>query len=641
MTQLKSASRAVPVALALCATAGQVQGQDMIALANLDIEELMGIQISSVSRREESLFQATASVFVITSDDIRRSGASSLPEILRLAPNLQVARVNAYEYAITSRGFNNRVGNKLLVMLDGRTLYTPLFSGVFWEMQETNLEDIERIEVISGPGGTVWGANAVNGVINIITRGAAQTRSTLVSANAGNFERSLTLRTGGRANRGIDWRVFAKAAEWDHSFLPGGADGVDAFDRQQIGFRADYDGGTDRVSVQGDMMRAQSQDRGLVGTLAIPRAKFRSRNLQANWTRELQSGSEFKVQAYYTYNMRDEFVLFSPESSIYDLEANHHVMLDGAGPRHEIVWGGGLRRAEDHVDPGFFSIYRPDSRRLAWENLFVQDAIGLTGNLRLTPGIKLEWNDFTGLEYLPSVNLAWQVADSHLLWSSWSRVIRAPSRFDRDIYFPEQPPFVIAGGPNFKSEVAQVLEAGVRGQPSRDFSYAVTLFHYNWDDLRSGTALPLPLYLVNNIEGNSYGVEAWATWQLTPALRLRGGFNTLDKELTFGTDLPDTVGVDNPTLHNDPDYQWMLRASYDVAANIQLDLQLRRVDELTIEPVPGYSALDLRLAWQPASNVEVSLSGNNLLHPRHVEYGPITSRNEISRSFLLGLRWML
>jgi iron complex outermembrane receptor protein len=320
------------LSLATLANAGHAQDRGVMDLANLDIEELMNIQISTVSRREESLAAAAASVFVITSDDIRRSGASSIPEVLRMAPNLQVARVNAYEYAITSRGFNNRVGNKLLVMLDGRTLYTPLFSGVFWEMQDTNLEDIERIEVISGPGGTLWGANAVNGVINIITRSAAQTRSTLVAASAGNFERGATVRTGGRVGDGLDWRVFGKATEWDHTFLPSGADGVDGWKRQQVDFRADYAGTDQQVTVQADTMWAESQHRGFAGAVEIPPVKVKSRNLQATWTRQLEVG-ELNLQAYYTYNMRDEFVLFSPESSIYDLEVNHHVSAGRPAPR--------------------------------------------------------------------------------------------------------------------------------------------------------------------------------------------------------------------------------------------------------------------------------------------------------------------
>ncbi|MGV3592651.1 MAG: TonB-dependent receptor plug domain-containing protein [Gammaproteobacteria bacterium] len=619
--------------------AAQDQGFSM-ELANLDIEELMNIQISSVSRRAENLSGATASVFVITSDDIRRSGASSVPEILRMAPNLQVARVNAYEYAITARGFNNRVGNKLLVMQDGRTLYTPMFSGVFWEMQDANLEDIERIEVISGPGGTLWGANAVNGVINIITRNASQTQSTLVSATAGNYERGATVRTGGSVGA-LAWRAYGKASEWDHTWLPTGAAGVDGFERQLVGFRADHDAGRQQFSLQGEVMQAESQDRGVAGTIAIPPVELKSRSLQANWNRELRSGSEVSVQAYYTYSMRDEFVLFSPESSIFDIEANHHMKFEaGRETTHDVVWGGGMRRAYDDVEPGFFTIYIPKERNLDWQNLFIQDEISLGRNLRVVPGIKFEWNDYTGREHLPSLSVAWQ-ADAHLLWASWSRVIRAPSRFDRDVYYPERPPFLIAGGPNFQAEVAHVVETGLRGQPTSKLSYSLTLFHYDWDKLRSATAPPFPLYLVNTIEGNTYGVEAWATWQITPKWQVRGGFNTLEKSLGFGTDAPDTVGVDNPTLHNDPDYQWQLRTRYDLRPNIQMDLQLRRVAELSIESVPSYTELDLRVGWQPTDKLELSLTGANLLHKRHAEYSAPANRNLINRSVAVGLRWML
>lgn len=616
----------------------QQQGFSM-ELANLDIEQLMNIQISSVSRRDERLSGAAASVFVITSDDIRRSGASSLPEILRMAPNLQVARVNAYEYAITARGFNNRVGNKLLVMQDGRTLYTPMFSGVFWEMQDANLEDIERIEVISGPGGTLWGANAVNGVINIITRNAAQTQSTLVSASAGNFERGATVRTGGSI-AGLAWRAYGKATEWDRTRLASGAPGVDAFKRQLIGFRADRDSGLQQLSLQGEVMQAESQHRGNAAGVDVPPVDLKSHSLQANWSRELRSGSQLNMQAYYTYSMRDEFVLFSPESSIFDVEANHHMTFDAGATTHDVVWGGGMRHARDDVQPGFFSIYLPRERDLDWQNLFVQDEIGVGGNLRVTPGIKFEWNDYTGREHLPSLSVAWQ-ADAHLLWASWSRAIRAPSRFDRDVYFPDEPPFLIAGGPNFRAEVAHVIETGVRGQPTNALSYSLTLFHYDWDRLRSGTPPPVPLYLVNNIEGDAYGVEAWATWQLTPKWQVRGGFNTLEKQLGFGTDIPDTVGVDNPTLHNDPRYQWQLRTRYDLRPNVQMDLQLRRVGELSIESVPAYTELDLRVGWQPTAKVEVSLTGANLLRERHAEYSPPASRNLINRSVLVGVRWML
>lgn len=611
-----------------------------VELASLDIEELMNIRITSVSRRDERLSGAPASAFIITAEDIRRSGATSLPEILRMAPNLQVARVNAYEYAITSRGFNNRVGNKLLVLLDGRTIYTPLFSGVFWEMQDTNLDDIERIEVISGPGGTIWGANAVNGVINIITAHTADTQATVLSGGAGSFERHASARTGGGSGP-LTWRAYAKANEWDSTWdSQRAAYGVDQWRREQLGFRMDWAGTDQQLIVQGDTMQGRSQHRGFVGTYELPPVEVHSSNLQARWTRELDGGSSVSVQGYVVHSEREERILFSPESTITDLEAQHHFTF-AAGFDHEVVWGGGYRHAHDKVGPGAVTNYLPSSRDLSWENLFIQDEIALSDTFSLTPGLKLEWNDYTGMEQLPSVRAAWELSEGHNLWAGWSRTVRAPSRLDRDVYFPATEPFIIAGGPNFVAEVAKVGELGYRSQPLADLSYSVTLYHYDWEKLRSGTPLPLPVYLVNNIAGESWGVEGWGTWQVASGWRLRAGFNTLEKDLAFNSGTSDTVGVANPTLHNDPDYQLMLRSSHDLSNGVQMDLQLRRIAALEVEPVPAYAEMDLRLGWSPVDNVELSLTGTNLLHSRHAEYGPANNRSEINRSVLLGFRWTL
>lgn len=608
-------------------------------LASLDIEQLMNIQVSSVSRREESVFSAPASAFVITADDIRRSGYTSLPEILRLAPNLQVARVNAYEYSITSRGFNNRVGNKLLVLMDGRTLYTPLFSGMFWEMQGINPGDIDRIEVISGPGGTLWGANAVNGVINIISKNAAETRSTLMTANAGNFERGASVRVGGSMGSDTAWRIYGRAHEWDRTIPTSNARLADEWQRKQLGFRVDWNGEQQTLSLQGDMLRGETPFRGFVGSLGIPAVKVAADSLQARWTRQLGEDSDLSVQTYWMHNERDEFILFSPESNIFDIELQQHTAFDFVGRKHEVVWGGGYRYADDNVGPGVFSMYLPASRELSWQNLFLQDEISLTDNLRLTPGMKFEWNDYTGREQLPSLRLAWNLAPEHFLWAGWSRVVRAPSRFDRDVYYPEKPPFIVAGGANFDSEVAHVLEGGYRGQPTASLNYSVTLYHYDWDQLRSGTPLPLPVFLTNNIEGKTWGIEAWGTWQVSRSWWLRAGANTLGKHLQFEAGTSDTVGINNPTLHNDPDYQLILRSSHDLPHGVQLDVSLRRIAALEVEPVPAYTEMDMRFSWQPVANLELSVAGNNLLHATHAEYNPATNRNLFDRTVLFGIRW--
>jgi iron complex outermembrane recepter protein len=252
-------------------------------------------------------------------------------------------------------------------------------------------------------------------------------------------------------------------------------------------------------------------------------------------------------------------------------------------------------------------------------------------------------NDYTGNEHLPSLRRAWNATDTQLLWGGWSRAVRAPSRFDRDIFFPEQPPFVLAGGPNFDSEVAHVFELGYRAQVSEAFNYSVTLFRYEWDKLRGASrAPPFPLYIINSIEGNSWGIEAWGTWEITDTWRLLAGVNTVEKNLDFKNGASGSiVGVNTSSLHNDPNYQWNLRSSHDFGSNVQMDLYLRRVDALKNQPVPAYTEMDIHVSWVPVENFELSVTGNNLLHARHAEFGPPTNRNVISRSILFGFRWTL
>jgi iron complex outermembrane recepter protein len=604
-------------------------------LMGLSLEDLSNLQITSVSRRGQNISDAPASIFVITADDIRHSGATSLPEILRLAPNLQVARIDSVQYAISARGFNNSIGNKLLVLLDGRTIYTPLFSGVFWEMEDAFLQDIERVEVISGPGATLWGANAVNGVINIITRPAAQTQGVLLVGSTGEGEYGGGLRVGGTVGS-ANVRAYVKTRSWDNTNRENGTDAVDTWDRAQAGFRADWASDADNFTLQGDMSRGESGHRGVVGTIAIPAVRVAGANLLGRWTRELRSGSSLNVQAYWSRSDREEVILFSPKSDIFDLELMHDVAFDA----HHLMWGGGYRYAKDDVTPGFITAVLPAKRSLDWQNIFMQDEWRLADDWTGTIGVKLEWNDYTGMEYLPNARLAWTPAAGHLLWSSVARAVRAPSRFDRDVYFPKTPPFIVAGGPEFESEVAKVLELGYRGTLSNTFTLAATLFHHGWEKLRSGTPLPLPTYLSNDLEGDTYGLEAWVNWQPARLWRISAGLTTLDKDLRFSPGGSDTRGPENPTLHNDPDFQWMLRSSLELGADLVLDMHLRRIDELTVEPVPAYSELNLRLAWVPTDEIEVALVGRNMLHNDHAEFGPPNGRSRIDRSVLLGARWL-
>src|SRR5437660_2067687 len=534
-------------------------------LKRLSVEELMNVEVTSVAKEPQRLLQAAASIQVITAQDIRRSGATSIPEALRLAANLQVAQINAHDWAISARGFNANLANKLLVLIDGRAVYTPLYGGVLWAVQDYMLEDIERIEVISGPGGTLWGANAVNGVINVITRNASETGGALFVGDVGNNERGGSLRYG----RGLDsgaFRIYGKFSNWDHTNRADGGAVPDAWRRGQVGFRADWKAADDAFTLQADAYDGHSQDRGSFGTLLIPAVTVSGMNLLGRWQRQLSGGSEFQLQTYLDHSKRDEAVLFRPVADIFDIEIQHAIPRG----RQQLLWGAGYRHGHDSVAPGIFTAFVPASRTLAWSDVFVQDEISLRERLRATLGVKLERNDYTGVEYLPSARLAWKFPAGGLLWSSLSRSVRATARLDRDIVFPATPPYLVVGGPDFQSEVADVFELGYRAQAASTLSYSITAFVHLWDRLRSGTAVPV--VLENKIEGTTQGIEAWGSYQPLSFWTVHAGVSYLDENLRLKAGSTDPVGARNPNLRNDPHCQWTVRSSFDLPRNLQLDL---------------------------------------------------------------------
>jgi iron complex outermembrane receptor protein len=601
------------------------------SLVDLSLEELANLEITSVSRRPEPLSQAPASIFVITGEDIRRSGVHTLPEALRLAPNLNVARINASQYAISARGFNNTVGNKLLVLIDGRTVYTPLFSGVFWDHQEVLLEDVERIEVISGPGATLWGANAVNGVINVITRPAARTLGTLLSASAGNRAYEGVFRHGAALGSEGHLRIYGKASRTQNTRLTSGASVPDGWDFSQTGFRADWR----EFPLQGDAYSGRAEDRGSALGFTLARIEVTGMNVLGRWTRRLEGDGQFRLQAYVDQAKREDPVLFQPDSSIFDLEFQHGLSPRGA---HRVLWGGGYRRARDFVQDGLLAGMRPQGRALEWANLFVQDEIRLAEGLHLTPGVKLEHNDFTGLEHLPSARLAWTPSENRLLWAAVSRAVRAPSRFDRDVVVPLLPGFSL-GGPNFQSEVAHVYELGYRAG-ARGLSWSATLFRHEWERLRSGT--PPPLTIENMIEGPVYGLETWAAWQPASRWKLSGGLTTLRKKLRLEPGSTDPLGPNNVTLANDPEFQWSLRSSLDLGAGQELGVTVRRVGRLQVQPVEAYTAFNLRYGWRIRRDLELYAVAENAFDPGHAEFRSSAAQpSEIERSLFLGARWTL
>ncbi len=609
-----------------CCPALSTDGTD---LAYLSLEELANIQITSVSKKAESLADAAASVYVITNSDLRRSGASSLAEALRLAPNLHVAQINAQGYAISARGFNSSTANKLLVLIDGRTVYTPLYSGVFWDAQDLMLDDVERIEVISGPGGTLWGTNAVNGVINVITRAAKDSQNGLLAISAGQREQYAAVRYGGLAGANGHFRMYAKAGARANTTAASGSAIHDGWGRVQTGFRVDLERGQDHFTVQGDASRAHLDQPSLPSE-----ARVTGVNLLTRWNRSLAGAASVNVTAYYDRTERQFPRSYHQTLDIIDLQFQHTLQQRGV---HSVVWGASYRYSTDRMDNGAALAFLPASLHQTWTSLFAQDEVNLGGSLRLTGGIRLEHNDYTGLEVLPNARLAWKPDASQLLWSSISRAVRAPSRVDRDLYAPATAPFILAGNTTFRSEIANVVELGYRAQPSAAISYSVTVFHADYDYLRTIERLASGAFTIGNeMDGTSSGIETWGTYQATPAVRLSAGWTALRQRLHLKPGSTDPGGTSG--AGNDPAHTWQLRTAWDINANTTLDITLRHVGALPRPAVPDYHALDLRLGWKIRPGLELAVGARNL-GGKHPEFGTLPNRSEMGSRAFLNLLW--
>lgn len=605
-------------------------GRSAPDLAKLDLEALMNIEVTSVSRRSEPLAGAPASIHVITGEDIRRAGVTSLPEALRLAPNLLVARTSANGYAISARGFNNSVGNKLLVLIDGRTVYTPLFSGVFWNAQDVTLDDVDRIEVISGPGATLWGANAVSGVINVITLPARDTQGMRLTAGGGNFEVGASARHGGTLGTQGHFRIYGKGFEQQNTKVAGGAPVRDGWSKGQAGFRADWEGARHSLTLQGDLYRAEVEQ-------ASPgRTTLEGANVLGRWSHALDRGSDLRVQAYFDYTFRDQPGLFREKLDLVDVELQHSFQ-PAAG--HRLLWGGGYRHARDRIGNSAVLAFLPADRNLSWSNVFVQDEIRVRDGLDVMLGAKVATNSYTGAEFLPSARFAWKRSSGSLVWGSLSRAVRSPARLDREFFAPATPPFRFAGGAGFRSEISNVFELGYRDQPASGVAYSVTAFHHIHDHLRSQEATPGGIVLGNTIEGTTGGIEGWGSYRISDAWRLAAGLVLLEQDLKTKPGSADVGGVG--ALGTDPRYQWMLRSSFDITARHEFDIGVRRVGALSHSTVAAYTAVDARLGWRASRDLELSLTLQNLFDPGHPEFGTAATRSEHGRAIFLKLTWRL
>jgi iron complex outermembrane receptor protein len=598
--------------------------------ADMSLEELSNLVVTSVSRRPQSLAEAASAIQVITADEIRRSGATSIPEALRIASNLQVAQISSNSWAISARGFNSVLANKLLVMIDGRSIYSPLFAGTFWEAQDVPLYDVERIEVISGPGGTLWGANAVNGVINIVTRSASETQGLFVRGGGGNELKGYgAARFGGTAGN-TSFRVYGQYAERDEAQAVSGAGAGDDSHVGQAGFRVDWASGRgDTFTVQGDANDVHT------GNLIFSDATSRSQNVLARWRRQFSSTSELQVQAYYDRALRHVPSSYGDDLRTFDFELQHHFMW---GDRNQIVWGLTYRVEHDSFENDVFAL-DPADRTLRRPGGFVQDEIALLPDkLHLTVGTKVEDNEYTGAEWQPSARLAWRFNENSLLWGAVSRAVRTPSRIDRDLANRTRPPFT-EGNDGFESEKLVAYEMGVRVQPLHALSGALSTYYNDYHDLRSFEPQPgpfTPLVFSNLLRGNTYGAELTADYQPGERWRLSAGYTYLHINLTLEPQSHDPIG--GSLESRDWNHQAFLRGTVTLPGNLELDGALRRIGELDTLSVPPYTELDVRLGWRLTPSLDLSLNGHNLLHDSHGEFGP-PGRLLIERSVFAFITW--
>jgi iron complex outermembrane recepter protein len=602
------------LAAALIALAHTGHAQRLEDLQNLSIEQLGDIKITSVSKTTEQLSDAPAAIYVISHDDIVRSGATTIPEILRLAPNLQVAQITASSFAISARGFNGTAASKLLVLIDGRTIYTPISSGVDWGVQDVLPEDIDRIEVISGPGAALWGANAVNGVINIITRKSEDTPGGVLDLGGGNLSQRAALQYGGKLADNLSYRVYGESNYQDSAIKATGADAKDEWQNSQGGFRLDWAPPGDRVTLQGDLYR------GWEGQLAGPTETVSGQNLLVRWNHEIESGSTLQVQAYYDYSASSAPGIASDYLTTYDLDVQHSFVL---GTSQQITWGGGYRAdLDDYPTPLSHSEgFSPQRQTLSYANLFVQDSISLTDALKIILGARFEADAYSGPQLLPDARLSWKVTDSSLIWAAVSRAARAPSLLERDLFESVGPVKLIEPG-DFRPEKLTAYQLGYRSQLSPSVSLSVSTFYNVYNDLRSAEFSPggvFPIVFGNLMEGNTYGVEVWGSYRINQWWVLTAGANWLHKDLHFEAGSSGLGGT--AIAGDDPAYQFSVHSSMNLAHGITLDLYLRKIGILPEPASPTYTEFDGRIGWAVSPSLEVSLTGANLFQPNHLEFG--------------------
>jgi iron complex outermembrane recepter protein len=645
------------------------QSQGIPDFTAITLEDLMNMQVTSVSKRTQKLANAAAAIFVITQEDIRRSGASSVPEALRMAPGIEVARIDENKWAIGSRGFNGRFNNKLLVLIDGRSVYTPLFSGVYWNVQDVMLEDVDRIEVIRGPGATLWGANAVNGVINIITKPAKSTQSALLTAEAGTDERvSGSARFGGKFGHENYYRAYSKYFKWQPSVDSAGNNNADGWDTVRGGFRLDSSpSAADLLTLQGDLYRSGYGETLTVASLTPPysstfpnKGSFSGGNVLGRWNHAFTKSST-TLQTYFDKTNIEEGSVLTDHQNIFDIDFQNNIHV---GDTHEILWGLGYRSVLDDNSSSFTVSLQPNHRSLNLWSAFVQDEVDLFDKrLHVTLGSKVEHNDFTGFELEPNARFLWTLTKDQSVWAAISRAVRTPAITEEGLQLnsavipPGTPPLptVIAvfGSNQFKSEDLLAYELGYRVQATSSFSTDIAAFYNKYSDLRTaepGSPFletdPTPAHIVvpfvagNKMSGGTYGVELFADWRVLPKWRLIGSYSFLQMNIRKNADSLDPT-PDNPD-GSSPSNQFYVRSSLDLPKKWEFDSTLRFVDSLPALNIGSYFSLDARLGWRPVGGMELSLGGQNLLNNKHSEFLPdfiATTPSRVARTVRGTITW--
>jgi iron complex outermembrane receptor protein len=651
----------------LCCSVGVLYGQGLDEMMDMSLEDLMQVEVFSAAKKEQDLFEVSAAISVITREDIRRSGKTTIPELLRLVPGVQVGRIDANKWGVTIRGFNDRFSNKLLVLIDGRSLYSPLFAGVFWRELDFPLDDIERIEVVRGPGATLWGANAVNGTINIITRHAEDTAGLVVGTRVGNEERgALQVRYGAPLAANAHYRVYALGHSQNSSAAGVGMRAVDQWDGGRSGLRLDWVASErDELFVSADFYRGEAeQTYDIVWSLEAPyrrvfveNSKYNGGHLLTRWQRNWSADRDGSLQVYYDRHDLDDAV-FSVARNTIDFEGQVNIRRG----RHAWAVGGGYRYSKDKTQGAILSSLDPADMGINLFSLFVQDDMALVPErLHLTLGSKIEHNDFTGFEIQPNARLLWRVHRRQSLWLAVSRAVRTPSRSDLHVEFPASaiagarpgdPLSIISftGNPAMRAEDLLALELGYRVQPSETFFVEGASFYNIYSDLRStqlgrGTIrsepvdyIYIPITAGNESKARTWGLELEADWQLHRAWRLRAAYTLLQIDI----DAPPGDAMGRAAEGESPEHQFYLGSTLDLAKVFTLDAGLSYTGELPALGIDGYANLDLRFGWRPAESLEVALVGQQLLAARREEFRPQflnTLPAESERGFYLSLYW--